>query len=98
MLPTVILFGMIAGGFAVSAQRRSRCRRALISTLAIAVAFGVCVGVADQSLGTFAAGTLLALANVAVGAVAGAGLAASLQASASTGLRTRTGGLRCRTR
>ena len=79
MIPTVILFGLLAGGIAGLALRRSQLPLAACVAVLAALAWGVLVGGADSSFATFAAGTLLAAANIAVGALVGAALGFGLR-------------------
>jgi hypothetical protein len=72
MIPPALLLGLAAGLHVVGTQ--GRFQRWLVASAAIvaAVAWGVIVGVGDRSLGTFAGGAALAVANIAVGALVGA--------------------------
>ena len=60
MIPTLLLVGLVAGTVA-------RPKVAAATGVVVAVVWGVLIGVANRDPTTFAAGTGLALANIAVG-------------------------------
>lgn len=62
---------LIAAFVLALAVRMVGDRRMVLSVVVLALVWGVLVGVADTSAATFAAGTAVGLANVAVGAAAG---------------------------
>jgi hypothetical protein len=65
MILTMLLVGLVIGAFVHG--RASVVRSAIIGVV-ISMLWGVVVGVADGSIGTFVVGAALALANVFVGA------------------------------
>jgi hypothetical protein len=69
MIPTMLLVGLVLGALV---HDRASLERSLLATVVACLLWGVVVGVADGSLATFAGGTVIALANVAVGGAAGA--------------------------
>ena len=91
MIPTALLFGLLAGSFAGVALRRSQLLLATCGAVLAALAWGVLVGVGDSSFVTFAGGTVLAAANIAVGAVVGAALGFGLRPR----FRRHDGGVDC---
>lgn len=65
MIPTLLLLGLVMGAFVH--DRRSLVRTSVLGMTA-AVLWGVGVGVMDGSVKTFLGGSVLALANLLVGA------------------------------
>ena len=64
MIPTLLLAAVLVGLLAPT-------RTAVAAGVVLAAAWGAIVGVADARLATLVAGTVLGLANVAVGMVVG---------------------------
>lgn len=67
MIPTLLVLGLVTGG--ILGFRRPN-RLAAVGIVA-SLLWGLGVGLADGSAGTFVAGAVLAMANVVVGAALG---------------------------
>ncbi len=83
MIPTLLLVGLLAGGF-LAEQRRLRLA---VVGAAVSLSWGLAVGLTAASLSTFVGGTALGALNVAVGVVVGAGIRKLFRASLDRGLR-----------
>ena len=81
MLPVVILEGLGLGALAVTGYRH---RYLVALGVGLALVWGLIVGVIDDSVATFAAGTALAVANLAVGAAVALGVAWLVRAGRRT--------------
>ena len=76
MIPTVLLIGLVAGGFV---RGRTSMMRIAIVGVAVSLPFGVWIGFIDGRLVAFVAGSGLSFANFLVGAL----LAAFLRRAAT---------------